>query len=150
MAVALNPYLSFPGTAREAMTFYQSVLGGELTISTFAEFGAGDGPGSDGVMHSHLETEAGLTFMASDMQPGRDHADHVVGTNMTMSVSGDDAEAMRRWWAGLADGGTVQLPLERQMWGDDFGMLTDRYGIAWMVNIAGSATDGDATAPAEG
>jgi PhnB protein len=134
MAVALNPYLNFPGTAREAMTFYQSVLGGELQISTFGEFGA-DGPDASGVMHSHLETEAGMTFMASDLPPGMEG--YVAGTNMSMSISGDDSEAIRRYWDGLAEGGTVQMPLERQMWGDDFGALTDKFGIAWMVNIAG-------------
>lgn len=135
MAIALNPYLTFPGTAREAMTFYQSVLGGELQVSTFGEFGA-QGPEADGVMHAHLETEAGLTFMASDTPPGQEGA-YTPGNAMTMSISGDDSEAIRRYWDGLAEGGTVQMPLERQMWGDDYGMLVDRFGIAWMVNIAG-------------
>ncbi|HSO66204.1 MAG TPA: VOC family protein [Ornithinibacter sp.] len=141
MAVALDPYLNFPGTAREAMTFYQSVLGGELQISTFGEYGA-EGAPADGVMHAHLETEAGMTFMASDMPPGQEDG-HVVGTNISMSISGDDGEAIRRYWDGLSEGGTVQMPLERQMWGDDFGALTDRYGIAWMVNIAGDPGSGE-------
>ncbi|HSF97700.1 MAG TPA: VOC family protein [Ornithinibacter sp.] len=135
MAVSLNPYLTFPGTAREAMTFYQSVLGGELQISTFGEFGA-DGPEANGVMHSHLETESGMTFMASDLPPGMAEG-YSPGSTMSMSISGDDSEAIRRYWDGLAEGGTVQMPLERQMWGDDYGMLVDRFGIAWMVNIAG-------------
>jgi len=135
MAIALNPYLNFPGTTREAMTFYESVLGGELQISTFGDFGA-QGPEANGVMHSHLETEAGMTFMASDMPPGQEDS-YVAGNTITMSISGDDSEAMRRYWDGLAEGGTVQMPLERQMWGDDYGMLVDKFGVAWMVNIAG-------------
>ncbi len=134
MATALNPYLAFPGTAREAMTFYQSVLGGELTISTFGEFGT-EGPGADGVMHSHLASDAG-TFMASDLPPGQEEG-HVPGTNMSMSLSGE-GDDLRRYFAGLAEGGQVSMPLERQMWGDDFGMVTDRFGIQWMINIAGS------------
>ena len=77
-----------------------------------------------------------LNPLASDMPPGQEDA-HVVGTNMSMSISGDDSEAMRRYWDGLAEGGTVQMPLERQMWGDDYGMLVDKFGVAWMVNIAG-------------
>jgi PhnB protein len=117
------------------MTFYQSVLGGELQISTFGDFGA-QGPEANGVMHSHLETEAGMTFMASDMPPGQEDS-YVAGNTITMSISGDDSEAMRRYWDGLAEGGTVQMPLERQMWGDDYGMLVDKFGVAWMVNIAG-------------
>ena len=135
MAVALNPYLNFPRTAGGAMTFYQAVLGGALQISPFGEFGA-EGPQADAVMHAHLETEAGMTFMASDLPPGME-AGHVAGTTMSMSISGDDSEAIRRYWDGLAEGGTVQMPLERQMWGDDYGMLVDRFGSAWMVNIAG-------------
>ena len=132
MAARLNPYLSFNGNAREAMTFYQQVLGGELNISTFGEFGA-DGEGGDGVMHAQLET------------PGRLHPDglrhrprHGRGappaTNFAVSLSGDD-EALRGYWDGLADGGTVAMPLEKQMWGDEFGMLTDKFGIPWLVNI---------------
>jgi len=74
--------------------------------------------------------------MASDLPPGMEDG-HVAGTNMSMSISGDDSEAIRRYWEGLAEGGTVQMPLERQMWGDDYGLLVDRFGIAWMVNIAG-------------
>lgn len=140
MTTALNPYLNFPGTAREAMTFYQSVLGGELTISTFGEFGA-KGPGADGVMHSHLQCDAG-TFMASDLPPGQEDG-YVVGTNFSMSLGGE-GEDLGRYWEGLSQGGTVTMALERQMWGDDFGMLTDRFGVQWMVNIAGSPPSTDA------
>ena len=89
MAIALNPYLNFPGTTREAMTFYQSVLGGELQISTFGDFGA-QGPEANGVMHSHLETEAGMTFMASDMPPGQEDS-YVAGNTITMSISASES-----------------------------------------------------------
>ena len=139
MAVTLNPYLNFPGNAREAMTFYQSVLGGELTISTFGEYGA-EGDGADGVMHSQLETPDGLVLMASDMPPGQEDG-HTVGTNITVSLSGD-GEQLRRYWEGLSEGGEVQMPLEKQMWGDEFGALTDRYGIPWMVNIGSGGDEG--------
>ncbi len=129
MAATLNPYLSFNGNAREAMTFYQQVLGGELTVSTFDEFGGG----GDGVMHAQLETPAGFTLMASDTGPGMGEV--AAGTNFSVSLSGDD-EALRGYFAGLAEGGTVTMPLEKQMWGDEFGMLTDKFGIPWMVNVA--------------
>lgn len=61
------------------------------------------------------------------------------GTNMQISISGDDAEAMRGFWAALSDGGTVVMPLEKQMWGDIYGLVTDKFGISWHINISGDA-----------
>jgi PhnB protein len=58
---------------------------------------------------------------------------------MAISLSGDDADELRRCWERLSDGGAVQVPLEQQVWGDVFGMCTDRFGVSWMVNIAGDA-----------
>jgi PhnB protein len=132
MASRLNPYISFDGKAREAMEFYRSVFGGDLTVSTFGEFGMAEGPGSDGVMHAQLETPAGFTLMASDTPPGMDYT--APNSTITVSLSGDD-DALRDHWEKLAEGGTVSMPLEKQMWGDEFGMCTDRYGTPWMVNI---------------
>lgn len=142
MAARLNPYLNFNGNAREAVTFYQQVLGGELTISTFGEFGAGaDATYADRVMHAQLETPDGFTLMASDTGPGMGEV--VAGSNFAVSLSGDD-EALRGYFAGLSEGGTVTMPLERQMWGDEFGMLDDRFGISWLVNIGtGEGADVD-------
>ncbi|HEX6918036.1 MAG TPA: VOC family protein, partial [Phycicoccus sp.] len=72
MGARLNPYLTFPGTARDAMTFYQQVLGGDLNVSTFGEFGDPGAPGADGVMHAQLETPDGFVLMASDTRPGEE------------------------------------------------------------------------------
>ena len=138
MAAQLNPYLTFPGTAREAMTFYQQVLGGDLTMNTFAEYGQ-EGEGSDGIMHAHLETPLGFVLMASDTAPGQGEG-FTPGSNMSVSLSGDDP-SLRRYWEGLAEGATVTMPLEKQMWGDEFGMLTDRFGIPWMVNIGATSPE---------
>jgi PhnB protein len=132
MASRLNPYITFNGNAREAMEFYRSVFGGELTVSTFGEFGQSDGPGADKVMHAQLETPAGYTLMASDTGPGMGEVEP--STSITISLSGDDQD-LRGYWEKLADGGTVTMPLEKQMWGDEFGMCVDRYGTSWMVNI---------------
>lgn len=135
MAVRLNPYIAFSdGKAREAMEFYHSVFGGKLDISTFGEFGAPDPALADKVMHAMLVTDGDLALMGADTPPGMEH---VPGNSIAVSLSGDDAGAMRAWWARLADGGTVSTPLEKQMWGDEFGTCTDRYGVEWMVNIAG-------------
>ena len=135
MASRLNPYLTFPGAAREAMGFYESVFGGTLTIMTFADAGAEGVPDPDAVMHAMLETPSGFTLMASDMAPGTDFQ---AGTNLSISLSGDDDADLRRYWDALSEGGTVQMPLELQMWGDVFGSCTDRFGVPWMVNIMGT------------
>ncbi|GAB3581092.1 VOC family protein [Calidifontibacter terrae] len=133
MTQRLNPYLSFRDNAREAMTFYQQVFGGQLNISTFAEMGD-ESDAKDGVMHAMLETDDGFALMASDTPPGMDLAPM---QGMSISLSGDETEALTGYWNQLSDGGSVTMPLEKQMWGDTFGMCTDKFGVAWMVNIAG-------------
>jgi PhnB protein len=133
MASRLNPYISFRDNARQAMEFYQSVFGGELTLHTFGEYGAPDAPEAEKIMHGMLETERGLTLMGADTPPGMEVTP---GTNMTVSLSGDDADELRGYWEKLSAGGNVTVPLEKQMWGDEFGMCQDQFGIPWMVNIS--------------
>ncbi len=133
MTSRLNPYISFSDNARQAMEFYRGVFGGELTVSTFGEAGAADGPDADKVMHAQLETPAGYTLMASDAPEGMPHSS---GSQISVSLSGDDGDALRGYFTGLAEGGSITMPLEKQMWGDEFGMCTDPFGIAWMVNIS--------------
>jgi PhnB protein len=128
----LNPYISFPGNARDAMEFYERVFGGSLTLTTFGELGAQDAPNPDNIMHGMLETDGGFTLMGADMPPGMEHKP---GNNIAVSLSGDDADELRGYWQKLSDRGTVTVALEKQMWGDEFGMCTDQFGIAWMVNI---------------
>ncbi|TQS42620.1 VOC family protein [Cryptosporangium phraense] len=134
MVSRLNPYVHFRGQAREALDFYRSVLGGELNVMTFGQFG-GDAEIADQVMHGQLETPAGYTLMVSDLPPGMPLNP---GDNFTVSISGDDAEELRGYFAKLAEGGTVQTPLEKQMWGDEFGAVTDKFGVPWLVNISAS------------
>ncbi|MCA0336683.1 MAG: VOC family protein [Actinobacteria bacterium] len=141
MASRLNPYLNFDGTTRAAMEFYHSVFGGELAISTFGEFGAPEGVDPDGTMHAMLQTPAGFTLMASDGPPGQPVTS---GSNFSLSLSGDDEAELRGYWDQLAEGGQVVMPLERQMWGDTFGMCVDKFGMPWMVNIAGAGADAPA------
>ncbi|MBB3083093.1 VOC family protein [Geodermatophilus sabuli] len=133
MTSRLNPYINFSDTARPALEFYREVFGGELAISTFGEAGGADGPDADKVMHGQLETPAGYTLMVSDAPTGMDLD---TGTNISISLSGDDGDELRGYFSKLADGGSVSVPLEKQMWGDEFGMCVDRFGIAWMVNIS--------------
>jgi PhnB protein len=135
MATRLNPYISFGDDAREAMTFYQAALGGSLELHTFGEYGAAEAPHADLIMHGLLQTDDGLTLMAADSPPGMART---VGNNIAVSLSGDDDVLLRARFEKLADGGSIDVPLEKQMWGDEFGQLTDRFGISWLVNIAGS------------
>jgi PhnB protein len=129
----LNPYIGFADNAREAMEFYKGVFGGTLTLSTFGDLGAPDSPAADKIMHAILETDNGFTLMASDAPPG---VERHPGDNITVSLSGDDADDLRRYWEKLSGSGTVSIPLEKQAWGDEFGACVDRFGIPWMVNIA--------------
>ena len=135
MASILNPYISFQDNARQALEFYQETFGGELTVSTFGEFGDPSQPGADGIMHGNLATPSGFTIMAADTPPGMDYNP---GTNISVSLSGDDGDELRGYWDKLSSGGTVPVPLEKQMWGDEFGMCVDQFGVGWMVNIAGT------------
>jgi PhnB protein len=135
MASRLNPYISFGGDARQAMEFYKEVFGGTLVLNTFGEFGQQNAPQADQIMHAMLETPSGFTLMASDTPPGMNVTR---GDNICVSLSGDDAAALRGHWEKLSAGGSVSVPLEKQMWGDVFGMCTDRFGIPWMVNISES------------
>jgi PhnB protein len=132
MATRLNPYISFADNARQALEFYQGVFGGTLRLNTFAEYGAQDSPDAAKIMHGMLETDGGFTLMGADTPTGMEH---VPGTNFAVSLSGEDAAELRGYWDKLAEGGTVSVPLEKQMWGDEFGMCADRFGVSWMVNI---------------
>lgn len=137
MTTRLNPYLSFRTEARDAMDFYQSVFGGELTLNTFGEMP--EIPGSDPaegdkIMHSQLETGGGITLMAADTPVSMGEP----STNSSISLSGEDEAELRGYWEKLSGSGSVTVPLEKAPWGDSFGMCVDKFGVPWMVNIAGS------------
>jgi PhnB protein len=133
MSSLLNPYITFAGNARQAMEFYKDVFGGTLTLNTYADFGPDDTPESDKIMHGRLETGSGFTLMGADTPPGQPHNP---GNNISISLSGDDGDELRGYWQKLSEGGTVDVALETQMWGDEFGQCVDRFGITWVVNIA--------------
>jgi len=132
MASRLNPYLMFAGDARQALEFYKEVFGGTLALSTYGEAGQPDTSMTDKIMHGMLKTPSDYTLMAGDTPAG----EHKPGNAYSVSLSGDDDAELRSYWEKLSDGATVAVPLDKQMWGDIFGMCTDRFGITWMVNIA--------------
>lgn len=134
MPSRLNPYLSFKTNAREAMEFYKSVFGGELSLMTFGDGGMAQNPAESSlIMHGQLETPDGYTLMGSDTPAGMEFRP---AGGMTVSLSGDDNDKLRGYWNKLAPGGTIAQPLEKAPWGDSFGMLVDRFGTPWMFNLA--------------
>jgi PhnB protein len=133
MASRLNPYLNFNGNARQAMEFYAGVFGGNLTLSTFADFGNAGSPDADKIMHGQLETDAGYTIMGADTPAGMEF--HPMA-GFSVSLSGDDSDALHGYWDKLSASGAVTMPLQKQVWGDEFGMCVDGFGVSWLVNIS--------------
>ncbi|MFC7788482.1 VOC family protein [Microbacterium sp. MAHUQ-60] len=128
----LNPYLSFHDNAREAMTFYQSVLGGKLDLVEFSSFpDMPQDPADAGkIMHAWLATDDGMVLAGSDTPTGMEYQPP---QGISVSVSCDEEDRAQAIWDGLGAGGTVTMPFETPPWGGRFGMLIDRFGVAWMV-----------------
>ena len=133
MASRLNPYLNLNGNARQALEFYASVFGGDLNLNTFGDLGAAGTPDADKIMHGQLETDAGYTIMAADVPSEMEY--HAI-SGASVSLSGDDEQRLRRYWDNLSEGGTVTMTMQKQPWGDEFGMCTDKFGVPWLVNIS--------------
>lgn len=136
MAVLLNPYLHFnEGKAEEALNFYKVVFDGELEISRY-----GENPGMPSteesiknlVMHGVVKT-SDLQLMASDTGP---MGDVVMGSNCSISLSGDDETKLTKYFNALSEGGKITKPLSKESWGDTFGMVEDKFGISWLVNVS--------------
>jgi PhnB protein len=125
--------MSFNGNARDAMEFYKSVFGGNLTMSTFKEFQVSQGPSMDNlIMHAELEAENGIKFMAADTPEGMKYKP---GESVRMALSGEDKVELSGYFEKLSKGGLITQPLEKAPWGDSFGMVVDKFGITWFVNI---------------
>ncbi len=134
---AVNSYLNFAGNTEEAFLFYQSVFGGEF--ATFQRFK--DMPGSeqmseedrDKIMHVALPIGHGTVLMATDALESLGHK-LVAGNNFSLAISAETLEEAKEIFIGLAAGGTIPVPFDKAPWGAYFGMLTDKFGIQWMVN----------------
>ncbi len=139
--VGLNPYLSFGGNCEEAFEFYRSVFGGELEMSRFSEMPSDAGGESDVdgnlIMHVSLPLGEGHVLMGSDRPPAM--GPPTAGNNVQVSVNPASSEEARRIFDGLGAGGTVTMEFQPTFWEAEFGMLTDKFGIHWMVNYDKSA-----------
>jgi len=133
MSSQLNPYLNFNGTARQALEFYATVFGGDLNLNTFASFGS-TGPDAERIMHGQLQTPAGYTIMAADVTSDMEYS---APAGFSISLSGDAASGddLRSYFESLGASGMITMPLQKQSWGDEFGMCVDGYGVPWLVNI---------------
>lgn len=135
MTVKLNSYISFKDNAKEAIDFYKSIFGGTVYSDTFGSFAdkmPSDPADADKIMHAYLKGENGVELMASDTPTGMEFHS---GAQISLTLNGDDEAILREYWTKLADGGTITMPLEASPWGDTFGMLTDKFGVNWMVDI---------------
>lgn len=133
MSVQLNPYVNFKDNAREAFTFYHSVFGGKLEMNTFGEFHADPDPNNkNNIMHAMLTLDNGEAIQGADTPSMMEFKGNC---GFSLSLSGDEPDVLRGWFEKLSDGGQVIIPIEKQMWGDEFGMVLDKFGVNWMVNI---------------
>lgn len=148
MTIATTTHLNFRGTARQALEFYASVFGGEVTLATYGDFGMPAGvPGADKIVFGQVENADGFRLMAYDI-PGAAE-DHVAtagsttrenGATLTdrtffQSMRADSLDELTRYWDALADGASIVEPLAASAWSPGFGMLTDRFGVTWVLDV---------------
>jgi PhnB protein len=135
--MAIHPYVNFNGTCREAVTFYAQVFGAAPPeIMSFSDMPTDpDFPLTEAmkklVMHTELKFEGG-TIMFSDILPG---TPFTPGESISIMVSSKDEKALRRYWEGLKDGGTVVMDLGPQFWSALYGFVTDRFGLGWQLDL---------------
>ena len=135
MSVTLNPYISFKDNAREALNFYQSVFGGELNVMSFGDMPAMETEPAEAqkVMHGQLNGDNGIVLMASDTPNSTEYTPYTG----SISLSGDDEATLTGYYEKLSAGGEIGEPLTTAPWGDTFGMCKDKFGVHWLVDIAG-------------
>ena len=150
MSITTTTHLNFRGTAGQALEFYQKVFGGSLTAATYADFGMPkEVPGADKIVFGQVESEDGFRVMAYDI-PGTDGTDGIDpaagstrrenGITITdrtffQSLRGQTLEEITALWDGLADGAQIIEPLAASAWSPGFGMLTDRFGVTWVIDV---------------
>ena len=133
---AVYPYINFNGNAEEAFSFYKSVFGGEFAMvmrfsDVPAEYKMPESEASR-IMHIALPLSRGTLLMGSDVPESMGEV--VIGTNFYVSISTDSKEEADKLFNGLSSGGKVQMPMENSFWGAYFGMLTDPFGVQWMLS----------------
>ncbi|MFP7761393.1 VOC family protein [Marisediminicola sp. LYQ85] len=149
MTITTTTHLNFRGTARQALEFYQSVFGGQLTSATYGDFGMPkEAPGADKIVFGRVVSDTGFRVMAYDI-PGPDTADMAATAGTTrrengatitdrtffQSLQGQTLDEVTTYWHGLSAGAQIIEPLAASAWSPGFGMLTDRFGVTWVVDV---------------
>lgn len=149
MTITTTTHLNFRGDARAALEFYQSVFGGRLTIATYGDFGMpAEAPGAAQVVFGQVESDTGFRVMGYDI-PGETGGSAAAGGSTRreqgatltdqpffVSVRGTGLEEVQGYWDALAAGASIVEPLAASAWSPGFGMLTDRFGVTWILDVA--------------
>jgi PhnB protein len=134
--IQLIPYLNFSGNCEEALNFYKGIIGGDIIIASRYDNPNMQAPEAfrDKILHARYDMGDGVTMYASDVMPGRPMANG--SGDVSLSLAFSDLETGKKVFTALAEGGKVQMPFEKQFWGDWYGGLTDKYGMHWNVNFS--------------
>ena len=149
MSIQATTHLNFRGDARAALDFYQSVFGGRTTMATYGDFGMpNDAPGAENLVFGQVETDEGFRVMAYDI-PGqssgaarqtgstrRENGTTITDQSFFVSVRGESLDEAQRYWDALSSGATIVEPLAASAWSPGFGMLTDSFGVTWVIDVA--------------
>jgi PhnB protein len=142
--LGVNPYIAFRGNCREAIEFYKQALGAvELYSQTYGDSPMPDIGSSDAIMHATLKIGDSTVMFCDDLHT----VDFSTNGNISLAIGLNDVETAKTYFENLSEGGTVTMPLDKTFWAEAFGMLTDKFGIKWMVNCdAPQEADKSATA----
>ena len=140
MSVNVTPHLNFRGDARRALDFYQSAFDGEVMIATYTDIHAVEDPSqADQVAWGQVSTSNGFRVMAYDVQPSKGFDK---GENpFYVALRGTNADEIKGYWEGLADGATILTPLAPAPFAPLYGMLKDRFGITWVVDVVSESAE---------
>ena len=149
MSLVTDTHLNFTGDARPALEFYHSVFGGQIRITTYADFGMPqEAPGADNVVFGQVESDSGFRVLAYDI-PGtsgasaetagstrRENGVTLTDQKVFVSVNGDTLDEVQAYWDALSVDAKIVEPLAASAWSSGFGMLTDRFGVTWILGVA--------------
>lgn len=129
--LGVNPYIAFKGNCREAIEFYKSALNGEVLFSqTYGESPMAGMGAADNIMHCTIKVGNSNIMMCDDPRPDSVRSDG----NISLAIGLSDSGQARQIFGNLSQDGTVTMPLEKTFWAEAFGMVTDKFGIRWMIN----------------
>src|SRR5947209_12123883 len=132
--LGVNPYIAFKGNCREAIEFYKNALGAEVLFTqTMGESPVADMGPAENIMHCTIKVGDSTIMMCDDPRP----EDAVAGGNISLAIGMNEPERAKQLFTDLAQGGTVLMPFEKTFWAEGFGMVTDKFGVKWMVNCDG-------------